>query len=403
MKKLLLIACAMVAMTANAQKLATVSNADKNMVGRAPISKVNFKMTEGLTIKDMSTLVSKAKAKAPAQADIYGDYVEDCYTWMDDENGLHEDSDAKLAAYEYTDEETGDTLELVSLSIGDGYCEVIGEYNAEEGKLYIPVGQLCFNDETYGRFAYFGIDAEDNIIQGEDEYVTYTLDEETGIFTCDDAGYVVYMVDYSEEAGNTYFYIVKYESYFIPSNGTMSYVLNKGNGWEADSCSVAIEDYETNVNVYGFIRMGMVSLDINEDLTVTINVPQPLYYGGSSYGVFNLYHCPVTDDGYLEIDYSEKETGGILDGNTIYFADPETYQYNYYIVIQPEEVGNYWRGYHAKMAITLNNGNFLAGIDTPTLEERIKNTKTYNLMGQQVNRDSFKGLMIRDGKKIVKK
>ena len=59
--------------------------------------------------------------------------------------------------------------------------------------------------------------------------------------------------------------------------------------------------------------------------------------------------------------------------------------------------------------ITLNTGNFLAAGTTGieeigvTREEKIKNTKTYNLMGQQVNRATAKGLLIRDGKKYINK
>ena len=62
------------------------------------------------------------------------------------------------------------------------------------------------------------------------------------------------------------------------------------------------------------------------------------------------------------------------------------------------------------MTITLNEGNYLlggngTGIDnvSTTLAERVKNSKTYNLMGQQVNRMESKGLLIRDGKKYIKK
>ena len=38
-----------------------------------------------------------------------------------------------------------------------------------------------------------------------------------------------------------------------------------------------------------------------------------------------------------------------------------------------------------------------------TREYKIKNTPTYNIMGQQVNRKDVKGLMIRDGKKYIAK
>lgn len=62
--------------------------------------------------------------------------------------------------------------------------------------------------------------------------------------------------------------------------------------------------------------------------------------------------------------------------------------------------------YRLGSTITLNEGNYTAtGIEEigVTREEKIKNTKTYNLMGQQVNRATAKGLLIRDGKKYIKK
>lgn len=406
MKKLLLIACAMVAMTANAQKLATVSNDAIKKVEHAPIATAKLKTPENLQIKDFAAQRAII-AKAPAQGDIYGTYIEDSYTWIDEENGLHENSTATLAAYEYTDEETNETFELVSVSMGEGYCNVIGEYNAEEGRLSIPVAQLCYNHETYGRFVFYGIDMEDNIIQGEEEALTYILDEESGIFMCEQAGYALWMYDYVDAEGNEgAWWIVKYDTGLMPQNANSTYYKSEDSGWNPYDQPVAVVDNEVSVDIYGVCGFGMMSVEVNEDLTVTIPCHQPLYWAGSQYGgTFDYIACPV-QDGKISRDYSVDSVTGFISGNKLYFVDPETEQYHYFSIAAPadEEGRAYATGWYTALVVELLNENtFLAGIDTPTLEERIKNTKTYNLMGQQVNRDSFKGLMIRDGKKIVKK
>ncbi len=65
----------------------------------------------------------------------------------------------------------------------------------------------------------------------------------------------------------------------------------------------------------------------------------------------------------------------------------------------------YSRGWFQDAAVVMFDGHFITGIKdvNVALEEKGKNSKTYNMMGQQVNAATAKGLLIRNGKKFIKK
>lgn len=166
------------------------------------------------------------------------------------------------------------------------------------------------------------------------------------------------------------------------------------------------------MNVYGFCGLGCVALDIDDELNVSISAGQPIYVNPNvtteediaTYGqYFYVVGCNIVGTSLIP-DYN-KVVPGKLSGNTITLSE--------YLLFRSrndaEDMGYSLGAVADGLTITLNDGNFLAAGTTGieeigvTREEKIKNTKTYNLMGQQVNRATAKGLLIRDGKKYIKK
>ena len=158
--------------------------------------------------------------------------------------------------------------------------------------------------------------------------------------------------------------------------------------------------------------MGCLSLDVNEDGTVSLAMGQPMADLGfntqEDIDNFGKYLCirgvDLKGDG-ISTNLDKETSVGTISGNTITITEYTRMT----SLISPDQRWYTGNWYADGMTITLNTGNFKGaqtnGIEVvkPTLEERAKNSKTYNLMGQQVNRATAKGLLIRDGKKYINK
>lgn len=412
MKKLLLFVCAVItAISADAQYYLTpTSSLDKNIVTAKRFSKssnINSSIeADNLSnIKNMDEVISSL-SKAPAQSDLYGNYIED---HMGD---FHECYNAELKAYESTEE--GVTTTYVQFDIFNGYASVLGIYDANTGKITIPL-QYCYNHETYGQFALYAIVEEEGALYYSTDPITFTV-EEDGSLTLDQAGLSVRMLEGDYQGSSWDVFIGGYSLY--PTNAVYSGTRNgriTNNEWVDFTVPVYVEDYEFSVNVYGFAENGCATIDINDDGTVSVATGQPLaslYLQDeneyATYGeTLNLvaveqYTDPATGKGMIRRNYNQETISGTISGNTItlneYFA----------IASKPDADGlAYHNTWHSDgTTITLDEGNYIAsGIEevTMTREEKIKNTKTYNIMGQQVDRAKAKGLLIRDGKKYIKK
>lgn len=426
MKKFLLsLSVALMATAMNAQTLMTAPSQSLKARDLQPKA-MNLQMPNELkaSIKDFSDLRAKLK-KAPAQSDLYGTYVED------DLADIHSCGSAVLQAYEYTDDETGETEEYVELALDPiytnyecvNYVDVLGIYDEESSTITVPNNQYCYeitsDDYYYSSLGscYFVLSAivcdEDGNISGwDDNDLVFDVNEDGSLVLQND-GYYVWIYGESSEY-NGYGFNGNTGVILYPANATQSYYWNRPD-WASHQEKAYVEDYETSVGVYGFCNVGYCEMTINDDLSVTIDADQPMIDLGLTdeseidvYGEYlNLYPVEVQND-YLVGVMDGTPIEGTLSGNTISIGgtdvDHQTY-FTMYSYLDADEKG-YSNGYYVYYQLALDEGNFLAdGIKevNGTREDKIRNTKTYNLMGQQVNRDAAKGLLIRDGKKYIQK
>ena len=396
-KYLLFVFAAISALSANAQTAKAIADNSsfKSVVfGRiqnAP-KKLNGHATVETTVaaKDMSALKAKIQ-KAPALTDIYGTYIEDA-----DVEVMHECDSATIT--EYKDPEDGKTY--VNITFAQGWADIIGTYDAETG--IINCGpQYCGSYDKYGKFAIYGftIDEQDNINLSEE--LSFQVNEDKSLSLIQE-NYIILMPEYTEQPNAIWLY--SFEPSFYRANGRMyeSTVIN--GEWTDVEYPIFIEDYEFSVNVYNFLGISSVSMDINDDLTVSLATGQNVTTTPSSadkdiYGDY-IYICGVAIEGQqIKRDYDATEIKGQLIGNNIIF---DTY---YALTSDHDADGAAYGSWHHQPVFSLTEGNFIAtGIKevTATREEMVKNAKTYNIMGQQVNR-ATKGLVIRNGKKFLNK
>lgn len=193
------------------------------------------------------------------------------------------------------------------------------------------------------------------------------------------------------------------------ANGKGSWYTSRDGQRTDYNSDVFIEDFETQVSVYGWMN-AKLAMEIGDDLSVKMAAGFPIAdlvikeADGYTWdaGRILAYGWEIDEDNYI-VTNDDPYIYGTLSGNTITIPGIYTrsevggsgdYQGYYYGI-------NFYR----QNTFTLNDGSFAAGISetTMTREDVIKNTKTYNLMGQQVNRSAAKGLLIRDGKKFMSK
>jgi len=408
MKKLLLFVCAAItAVSANAQeavsgKFITAEQARQNVANKVL-------STSAVSIAEVAASSNtSAVAAAPALNEIAGNYVEDSF------NALHECSSATVTI----------DRENVKLTVTDGSVVMTGSYDAATGIITFPKQECGVYTDTRGTFTFelYGIGTQQpNGNWSLTEGVAFTVDDE-GIISCNQTGYYVRITAFTPAEGSEYTeadmvgaaWTSSWETRFMPVNATQACTANLAQtGYTKYNFPVYVEDYEYSVNVYGFLDLGCVSLDIDDNLNVSISVGQPIRYNyavktpeaAAVYGQY-YYVTPCDIEGKSLIPNRTKVVPGKLSGNTITISE-------YFLLRSNDDAEGMGYSYGAVVdgsTITLNEGNFIkggsgTGIDEigVTREEKIKNTKTYNIMGQQVNRATAKGLLIRDGKKYIKR
>ena len=288
--------------------------------------------------------------------------------------------------------------------MANGYATVVGEYDEAAGT--ITCGSQYVYEDTkngWGRFVIYGIDSEDKLT----EDLSFTVDD-NGVITCDQAGFYIAMPEYE---GGKYAWTLGYEWVISPVNGVHSFAVNQNNqGWkDITDVPVAVDDAGFFVDVYNFLSMGYVSMDVNDDCTVSMPVGQPMIpcayvsqsIDTSVYGEFFILYGTTSEDGESwGLDLEATDIKGKIEGNTLYFE-----QLFPVLTLLDEESAGYSMGWFGGVTIALDKDfQIAAGIEdvNNTVESKIKNAKTFNIMGQRVNSNA-KGLIIRDGKKFLKK
>ena len=404
MKKFLLLSCAALAtVTANAQdyKMANIDFGKTQSMAMKAITpapqRSNMEITPALksAVKDMSAIKNKM-AKAPALSNLDGDYIEHYL-------GVGYSQDYTFTQAGTVSTSTQDGKKWVQLVMANGYATVVGEYDEAAGTITCGA-QYVYEDteKGLGRFALYGMDSEGNLT----EDLSFTVDDE-GVITCDQAGFYIAMPDYED---GQYAWTFGKEWVISPVNGVHSFAVDQNEGWkDITDVPVAVDDAGFFVDVYNFLSMGYVGMEVNDDCTVSMPVGQPMLpcaYVSQNidtdvYGEFFIIYGTKSDDGKSwGVDFDAQDIKGKIEGNTLYFE-----QLFPVFTLFDEEDSGYSMGWFGGVTISLDKDfQITAGIENVnnTVESKIKNAKTFNIMGQRVNSDA-KGLIIRDGKKFLKK
>lgn len=427
MKKFLLsLSLVAMAMTASAQKPLLDSKALTMPVSRVHTTNMKAVLPAGLTAKDIkpSKMSFKSPAAAPAQSDIYGKYIDDSYS------DFHECFESTISDSIWTDSESGQSYELLKLNLGNGYInDVIGEYDAESGTIIIPAGQDCYEYSGYGKMCVLGWNYAE-----EEGYIDFDVDEETKTynpieFTVNDDGSIaltscdglcVYMYEYTDADGNVGgIWTLFYGDNLFKPNASQKYrrymkSLYGDTSWTSVTNGAYVENYGSSISVYNFLGLGYLEFTANEDGTYNAEVGQPIYtlYSNSfsdedyaTYGHYFTVHAgQVKSDGYIyyHADEDVDVITGIADSDSLYITTGDGYGYLSLCSNADADGAVYALGLACDYVLYFDGGT--AGInEISAADTKKKDARAYNVMGQQVNYATAKGLVIRDGKKYLKK
>lgn len=436
MKKLLLsfAAAMLVAMGANAQRVCTAENLNE----LAP----NAKVVSMPMLQDFTSMTPVISKKAPRRAasvagtyimetfDFPGEFAENATFTIEEETGT-----IKIATFNEKDslvleKDFEYNVKLTDFSNPGEIC--YGKYYQEESTIHIPM-QVVYTSDTYGKVILSGcVRTEDlssinygaDIVLGIDEDGCLFFDEEyaTGIFS--------FLPYYAAQPYATWSYGLDAAAY-LP-NATLGsvethIVSGTWGDWEKHTYDVYVEDYESEFVVHNFFGLCPISIRINDNKA---SIDCPVRVMARDYADEGAEEPDYIQIWQWNSDFSAVMNPGEITGNVFVEEDGskivEFYDTEYREAWTDEngehEAGDYiltdrtkWFMVHStygeKGAIFWGEvRNVYLVIPAKKDSEGIsdvkaetKNTKTYNLMGQQVNRSAAKGLLIRDGKKFMSK
>jgi hypothetical protein len=453
MKKNLLIAVALVATIGASAQVAPIGKKIPaptqcgKMMKSADFGKLNIQK------------VAKVKANAPAIDNIYGEYL---YTYFDSYNGVEATSVGR-----FTIKEASGTMDLKYYTNNDGSegtptfeynveidnfsydgTVVYGAYDEESGEIFIPVQDAIEVTEANGFNGDYGPAVLTAFYEGEDgnQYygaeLIFVIGDDGSIELGEDLlGWYSYLPEDLAPSGNPYAFNAGEDLQLFTPNGTMDFrtrvnflkdeVLSES--YDPAHSTINVQDFGTQLVVSGFMKQFYVTIDLNDDGTCSLPFPQLVmdYEQEIEEQTYTgIYIYGSDPEGYPGLE--EESLLGYVDGNKVrFYADAEgganiwnedgslkSDAYNGYIFLgfQPgtDAEGKktvYGYGWNCLLDFEWTDGNSDPDPQEPTgienanntLEYKLKNTKTYNLMGQQVDRKAVKGLMIRDGKKYIAK
>lgn len=395
-KSLLIVFAAVLALSASAQR--------KVSFQKANIDGLKVTMSESGILTGMKSVqaarqhsfsVSNARKAAVASVDdVLGSYIFEDFA--DQEQTIPQDLVLKMTKTEGENK--------VYIANFAGYKGgITGTLNAEEGYIDFGGGQtmaeISITDPKTGnpvtmKLLLLSVHEGDNENLYDD--VTFTIDDD-GSLVLDQSGIYIY-VDGGPYDGQGAGYFTDLVMPKCNAKETVSNDFGNGSAPTEISNEVYVEDLETAVNVYGMLGQSFVSFNINDDRTVNVEFDQPLMATPESadksvYGDYYFFY-PATKE-----DSDAGHITGVVSGNTI--------KLNKFIIGSKADTEDqyYWRGFFNDYTLVLNDDDFILGINEvkASLEDKLKNTKTYNMLGQQVDRSKATGLLIRGGKKYIKK
>lgn len=416
------------ALTAMAQKQFLLNERNAQIKSEFTPKKSSF--VSDITLTKFTKTASPRKVMKKEGEEVAYPYGEGIYTELVDAVDDELDADGKVQYVEANRvlsmtlepsegvEISDGTVANVYIQYFAGYVfELYGVYDEAAGTLTFPI-QVCYQSESYGDCALVAANKDD-------EYygpLVFTKDKEGNFVSTQE--WQVVIAD--EESEYYMYYLVKgLEPRILKPNAESSVEYPGQSGRATDVKKNYIEDYETEITVYntfsGWGDASYVIIEFDDDLNAYMYALQRLGTEDMTEDIVKSF--PDLDGSYFSYmrlwgyfydedrkDYllSDEDIVGKLEGNTISFEGPFTIGSGYV-----ENVGALTYGEIGPMTITLTDGKFdiLGGDEEPTgivnanatREYKLKNTPTYNLMGQQVNRRDVRGIMVRNGKKYIAK
>ena len=417
-KSLLLSAAIMIAASASAQ---VFNPAQKSL---RPMN-VQELVAKKVTPMQSTTVVAKAAKPKKMEAEqlytkkvlIQSDYNETCY-------------DANYLTFEEVNVEQDGVVYNVQMNglTAEG-TTALGVYDPEAGTMTFPPQVIAENttdlgySTEYGPIELYAVDAEGNVSENP---LVFEESEEGFVISSDFKGYFCYMPEFIDpengKEGGTW--ATGFNCSIVPVNAKMSYYASgasfkddpEAEGWAPGSCDINYEDWET-------------SLNINEDgETCTMAAGQQLLAHNYdtkdfAYGYMCLWTAPPDEEGILQVNYDPNSylEGEVYKDVTLSDGTECDYYIRFFGVDADNKITNrqyfggftnedekgkaYWIGsYFCDLEFIMPKAVPTGIQDNPQMRiDNIKNTKTYNLMGQQVDRKSAKGVLIRGGKKYIAK
>lgn len=429
MKKFLLMSCAALAtLTINAADLTGVAptmqvNAQQSLVFKS-VDHKPFKEINGRTIetKAIKPVVMKAAAQPAKAAELpYQNYVsvaqnyEESYTC----DSVH------VEAANVTDEE-GNTYNVKINFLRDYAQDVYGVYDEDAQTLTIPAGQVCYTNDTYGDMTIAGLSAGETSGSYNVVDITFDVDPTDGTLMQQEDGYAV-LIQEGTYAG--YAWISDFGNIqWYPMNAYFTYMMSTNNGWTGTTTGAAVVDNGNSIDVYNAFNIASIfnyqgyngaciSMDIDESAgTCTVKMGQNVYAGQEIYGsdwsnkaetygeYWTLVGCAVDKTaGQISTDRTIESMTGKYSAQTGYKAAGLTDTYDYYRIASGADSDGAAYGLWCYGMLVEWGDLIVAGVDGVTVNKpATTNSNIYNLNGQLVGKD-FKGLVIKNGKKMIQK
>lgn len=363
------------------------------------------------------------------QNSLYGQYIEvaydEYYDYMSCGVGI------ELAKYDFVDQETGQTAELVELKnllngvlYGVNIGSVLGEVmplNGEDGSVYncvvVPTGQVWGSHPQVGDLYLAGGSQDENDPDsfGLDEYLIFIIDEEGWVSLTND----LWIMLIQDEEG-TWVVATGPSFELAKANGIESgietHIENRGwADWAQYEHPVYVELFDDVALVYGFGSndlYGVLQVEINAEPTTvfdlfTINeckIPNRQIFkveAGQTEDIEFAFHCFVNDD--ISNDPNDVMPC-FMQNNRIFLgvvADAEgNIEFADYALCSDYDPakGAYFAGQGYGTDIDFSDNAL--GIESVGVKASSK--EIFNLMGQKVTKGGA-GIYVRNGQKFIVK
>ena len=422
-KNLLFMAAVLLSASVSAQSISRV-NAIANGNQMVKDAKMASTMVEA-----PQAMAAKKIAKATSTDNIFGGYLQIELAY---DESISTSQPISMEAANVEDSE-GNTYNVQVNDFWKTGTVMYGNYNETTGELIVPIQIIAQSTKAlgytneYGALQIYGIKGSGYVSTGD-----IVFKENNGNFELVDtlSGYYIYAPEYvdeeSGEQGTGWTYA--FDARMVRYNGMMSFSTTasefqtteprEGSSWAHGEMQVYIDDFETSIVVNGFLGSGCVQIDLYDDGTCEMEMGQELE--ATEYpndcGRMRLI-ADAQLDGKIQADLSIEYISGeyvrnvaAINGDVFRFfgVDEEGY-YTYNNYLMPAAINadgeGYWMGGHFCAFEFVLYHDDAAGIDEQhmTLEQKLKSAKTYNMLGQRVDRAQTKGLLVRNGQKFLSK